>query len=556
MSLNIQHFSELTQSQIDQAYNLIVQMVQEHDPTVDVKRGVVKDLVLYLSSVLSAANQANIDKVRRSNSLKAISADATLVDSDLVDRVASNYRVIRTAGTKAKGPVVVTLSTAKVLVISAGSKFITSDGLTFTTDDTYTTRLNQSDVISATDRLLYNLGTGLYSFVVNVTSSDVGQQYRLPVNTSLVPPFVDPAIRSSYTAADFTGGTDVETDTALSQRLQAGISNKSLANRPSIDGLIRSSSNFDESFATSTVGYGDLEMQRYHSILPIAFGGRADVYVRTNSTVINIQIYKLATLVSVNSSGQGVWQLSFGRDDAPGFYEVTRITSPANLNNLSSIGYAITSDVRSYDISTGSTAGTLFLPDLASGVEASYTRYQTASIQFVDTDTPTTGLTIGTATKQYGIQLRQLPGLSSVQDVISDRQSRYPVGDCLVKAPVPCFVSTTVFVGKRTVDAQPDIAAIQVAAAKAVNTQGFPGRIPASIVVAAIQSSLTTGTVTSLTLQGRVRRPNGTTLNLNSTTVLDVGFDPTNLVTNRTVGFFLDPADVTVVVTNIDSPSS
>jgi hypothetical protein len=42
VSFNIQNLSDLSQSQVDQAYSLIVQMVQENDPTVDVKRGAIR----------------------------------------------------------------------------------------------------------------------------------------------------------------------------------------------------------------------------------------------------------------------------------------------------------------------------------------------------------------------------------------------------------------------------------------------------------------------------------------------------------------------------------
>lgn len=555
MPLNIQHFSDLTQSQIDQAYNVIVQMVQEKDPSIDAKRGVIKDLVLHLSSILTAANQANIDLVRRSNSLKAIQEGPELADPDLVDRVASNYRITRLEGAPAQGPVVVVLDEPKTVTVPQGAIFIAQNSLTFTTDAAYTCHTDAAAVVTPNDRLLFNLGNGTYSFVVNVTSDKTGRVYRLPVNTSLSPPFIDPAVQGAYTAADFTGGTDQESNQELLNRLKAGISSKSLSNRPSIEGLVRLAGRFDESFAVSTVGYGDREMQRYHSILPVAFGGRADVYVRTAATVRRVDAVKSARLVSTNA-GQGVWQFTFGRDEWPGFYEVVRITQVGSINNVSVVGYQVSSDVRGYDLAVGTTPGTNFLPDLANPVEAGYSRYQTVTVQFVDADTPLAGLVVGTSTRDYEIRLAQLPDIEVVQDVLSDRQSRYPVGDCLVKAPVPCFVSATVNVGKRTVDAQPDLTAVRNAAADVVNRLGFVGRIPTSLVVSAVQKALTAGAVTSLTLQGRVRRPDGVVQNISSTTVLDVGNDPLSLVSDRTVGFFLDPADVTVVVSNVDSPSA
>jgi hypothetical protein len=553
VSFNIQNLSDLSQSQVDQAYSLIVQMVQENDPTVDVKRGAIRDLVLYLSGILSAADQANIDRVRQSNSLEAINQNPALADPALVDLVASNYKITRFAGTVAKGAVVIVLNSQINLVVPKGSRFTTSTGLVFTTDDAYTARIDPSGVVATTDRLLFDLGNGTYSFIVNVTSTDIGSQYKLPIDTTLFPPFLDPAVQSAYTAADFIGGADPESNEALMTRLRSGISSKSLSNRPSIEALIRSVGNYDDSFAVSTVGYGDQEMQRYHSILPVAFGGRTDVYVRTSPTVQRITVTKTAQFIGTSSSGRGIWQLAFGRDEFPGFYEIIKITKPGNIPNQSVVGYSITSDVRGFDISVGTTPGTGFLPDLANAKETRYSRYQTATVQFVDTDKLLTGLVIGSSTASYDILLSQLPDIAAIQDVVSDRQNRFPIGDCLVKAAVPCFVTATIFISKRTIDAQPDTTAISNAAAHAINTLGFVQQVPISLITSAVQKVLTAGAVTSLTLQGKVRRPDGTILNINSTTVLDVGNDPLNLVSKYTVGFFLNPADVTVNVTNVDS---
>jgi hypothetical protein len=391
-------------------------------------------------------------------------------------------------------------------------------------------------------------------------SEAVGSVYKLPLNTALVPPQVDVSVVRAYAASDFSGGTNTETITELNRRLQSGIVYKSLANRGCIEGLIRSLelSMFDGTTAVSTVGFGDPEMIRYHSIFPVAFGGRADVYVRTQATPVDLQLTKTATYKGVNGSGQGVWQISLTRNDAPALYEVSRVTLPVNIDNLAVSSYAITSDIRNYDLSTGTTAGTLFLPDVTTATEAAYSRYQTTTIQFVDTVTSTGGLTINVSTKEYSLIVSYMPGIADIQDALSDRTTRYPVGDCLVKAPVPCFMSLTINIGKRASDAAPVTADVQQAAADAVNSLGFSGRMPSSVVIAAVQQVLTGSTaVTSVTMQGRIRKPSGSIVNLSSTSVLDAStLDAAGMVSSRTVGFFLNASDVTVVVTNIDTLSA
>lgn len=555
MSLNIQSFSELTQSQVDQAYNQVVQMVQEQDPTIDVKRGVIHDLVIYLSSILSASNQANIDKVRRSNSLMAVNADPTIADDDVIDRLASNYRITRDQGSQASGSVVIVLNALKVVKIPAGSVFTTSTGLEFTSDQTYISRTSSETVTASTDRLLVSLGSGNYSFTINVTASAIGSASKLSRNTALVPPQTDTSIVRSYTGSDFAGGRDVETNEELNDRLQSGIVYKSLANRGCIDGLIRSLelSVYDSNLTNSVIGYGDAEMIRYHSILPVAFGGRVDVYSRTQSYPATTQLTKTATYTGTNGSGQGVWQIVLGRDDVPAMYEVTRITLPGSIDNLATSSFQTTSDIRAYDLSTGSTASTTYFPDLTSATEAVYTRYQTATIKFVDSITSVSGLTIDVSTKDYSLIASYMPGITSIQDAVSDRSTRSPVSDCLIKAPMPCFLSLTLDISKTSSDTSPTTTTLQQAAADAVNSLGFAGKVALSIVVSAVQKVLTGSvTITSAVLQGRVRKPDGTITNLSSTTVLDVSsLAPTSMLSSKTIGLFLNPEDVTINITTV-----
>lgn len=555
MSINVQSFDNLTQDQVNQAYDLIVQMVQEHDNTVDVKRGAIRDLVLYLSGVLSAANQANIDLVRQSNSVLAINQNPLLSDTDLVDRVASNYRLTRSTGTTASGSVTIILSANKSIVVPAGSVFTTSSGLLFSADNTYTSRTSSIDVVTTTDRLLVSLGNGTYAFTINVLANAVGTAYNIARNTTLAYPLLDISIVRSYTGSDFVGGTDAETNQELITRLQSGLVYKSLANRGCIEGLIRSLdlSMYDNSFSVSVVGYGDQEQQRYHSILPVAFGGRVDVYARTQSIAQTQENYGTATYIGVDGSGHGKWQLSLNRDQAAGVYELTRITLPVNLSNNSVSSFSILSDVRGYDLTVGSTAGTSYLPDIAAVSEAVYSRYQTMVVTFVDTTTSTGGLTANVSQQSYGYISSSMPGISAIQDAVSDRSTRSVVSDCLIKAAVPCFVTATIVIDKKASATLPATSDLQQAAADAVNTIGFTGRLPVSAIISSVQGLLSTGmSVSSVTVQGRVRKPDGTSVIQSSSTVLDVSsLDVTGMTSLLTIGFLLSPSNVTISVNSI-----
>lgn len=552
MTLELQDLNSLPAALVNESYNQILQLIQEFNPTVDTKRGAIADLVLYLSSVLTAANQNLINLVQQSGSLASINTNPLLADETLVNNVASNYLTSRRLGTSSTGVVAIVLSDLHLLIVPQGSIFTSNTGLQFTADSDYIARTDSEDVLSSTDRLLVSLGNGTYIFTVNVVSVEIGSDKNLVQDTQLTAPPIDNTIVSCYAANSFVGGTNDETNTQLMARLASSISSKTLSNRPSIQGFIQALNlaNYDNSFAISTVGYGDAEQQRYHSILPVAFGGRVDTYVRPQAKLSNIQIFKTATYKGP-SGGNGLWQIAFNRDEAPGFYEVTRITLPADIADQSVTTFSISSDTRSYDLSTGSTSGLIYLPDVTKSIEAVYSRYQTAVIQFVDTITSTSGLVINTSTKSYGVVLNMVLGLADIQDAVSDPQSSYQISDCLIKATVPCYTAVTVNITKSASESSPDTSGIIATIIDTVNSNSFSRTLPVSLLTGAMKPFLSsTMNVTSVSLQGSVRRPNGTLLNLSSTSVLDIGNDTTNMITSKTTCFFIDENSVTVNVTN------
>ena len=554
MPINIQDLDQLTQEQVDNAYNVVVQIAQEKNPSIDLKRGAVKDLVLMLSSVMTAMNQVNMTRVMQSNSLLSINQDPTLADSDIVDAAVSNFNTTRNTGTAASGYITIVLNTPKVLVIPKGSQFITNTGLTFKADNTYISRTTQGDVAAATDKLIIQLDSTHYIFTIGAVANAMGSSYNVAQNTLFIPPILDPSVTSSYATSNFTGGTDEETNTQLMARLQSSVASKTMSNRPGITGLLRSVDlpNYDNTFAVSVIGYGDQEQQRYHSILPVAFGGRVDVYVRPQATVQTTEIIKTATYLGPDASNNTTWRLTFARDDAPAMYEVSRITLPTSISNLAVSSFTITSDARTYDLSLGTTAGTTFFPDITIAKEAVYSRYQVATITFTDTITPTTGLTIGTSTAKYGVHYLSVGGIAALQDVVSDVNNRLPIADCLVKAPVPCYLTVALTLNVPSTAPSPVISSIQQTVATTVSSLGFTGQVPASVILNAVHQLVGTAvSVASITMQGRIRRPDGTVLVITNNTLLDAGNDPTNLVTSKTVGLFLNPSDVSVTINNV-----
>ena len=103
MAIEIASLSELDTAKVEQMVAKLSQYMQERHPEVELTRGVFHDLVLYFNGMLNAAIQENIDRVRQSQSLYAITQNPALAETAIVDQVLSNYNLTRDNGTPAVG---------------------------------------------------------------------------------------------------------------------------------------------------------------------------------------------------------------------------------------------------------------------------------------------------------------------------------------------------------------------------------------------------------------------------------------------------------------------
>lgn len=550
-TFNITDLSSLDTASVLRNLSTLTQLLHQQLPDADVRRGTMHDIVLFWSAVLDTAFQANVGTIQQSNSLLSLTENPELANTDVVDRLLSNYNLTRLPGAQASGTVQIVLNQAAVVTIPKGMAFA-ANGLTFVTPAAFTSRVAASSVLSPTDRLVTAAGAS-YVFTITVQATTIGAGGNLSRGTRLAPAVSpSPYFTQAYALADFAGGADAETNGELLTRLSSGLGAKAWSNRMTADALIRSQAAFQHVLGESIIGYGDPEMLRdQHSVWPGSFGGRVDVYVRTQPLVADTALAKTAMLVGLDSAGRGVWQFSLARNEVPAFFEVAKVTQ-AGLLNLALTGYSVTSDLRGYDL-TGLTGP---LPDVANAAEANFTRFSTAAIQFVDTDTATTGLTVGQTTRQYDVSVLSMPLVDQIQDYLRGRGVTAPGGDVLVKAPMPVFVSVSFTVQLRPGMAAPDTAAVQQAVADAVNGLGFGNKLSSVTVSSAVSPLVEVGAViTNLQLAGKLRYADNTVVLLSSGSLLVPPDDATQpMTTQRTLGYFLKPADVHVSVTTVDGP--
>lgn len=541
MAITVPDFNALDPSLVEQNLNEIVQRIQEDNPSLDLRRGVLHDLVSYYHAILGTALQDLVNQYLRGRSLLDIENDPELADESLVDGVLSNFRLTRLPGSAASGEVTVVMDSNATVTFAVGARF-QANGLIFLTDQVYQAKAESSQVTAPGDRLFRQLDDGNFAFTITVVAEQAGAEYQLPRNTLVIPQNSPVGYVTSFASNDFVEGRNPETNSELIERLQAGVAARAMSNRGNMLALLRETEEFSRILRVSIIGHGDAELTRSrHSLFPISLPGRMDWYVRSEELYLRETLTKTAVLIEKTTENGGVWQFSLGKDDAPGFYEIETIKLPTAENVEGS--FEITDDFRGLDLT-----GVDFVPDLVTADEGAFSPFQTATIRFVDDVTNTIDLALG-AQQDYQVATRRVQLLKDLQDFAGGREVRPYGGDIVVKAATPAFLQVSMTIVKRSQDETPDTDAIAQAIAQMVNNIGFTGRLHASQVHDVVHGFLGVEmAIQDTDLFARLRYSNGQIRYLRSREVLVVPDDPDKMVTSRTVQWFLQPEDVAIAV--------
>jgi hypothetical protein len=546
MAITLPDFLTLDSAAVEQAHLYIAQKIGEYAPSIETKRGVLHDILFHLEAILQTGQDVYADNLRKSGSLLAISEDPALATDRNLDELASNFRAARFPGTKAAGTAVIVLSQAVTTSISTGFTF-NAAGKNFTPRGDFVGRVASNQVVTEFDRIIKPVGDGTYYFTIELEADDVGADGNIKRNTKLAPAATIPYFVTAYAESSFTSGSDYDSNASFLKRLQEGIAGKNPSNRVTLSAMLKNQELFKAFLDVSTIGFGDAEQIRYHSLFPVAAGNRLDVYVRPQGIPDSKRLVKEAVLVG-RQDGGGLWQASITRDDAPGFYDIEKVIKASVADPESQTGHLVVQDNRGYDLSDD---GTNFLPDITTYEEAAYSKYQTAVVRFVDLST-SPDLPEGT-TEDYALYVRAMPLIKSAQGFLGGRDVRPTAGDVLVKAAIPCDLKLSFVIYKKVSEADISVAAIQQAVATRVNSLGFSSSLSASFLHSVIHSFLREGqTVSAIELFGAIRRPNGTKKYIRAFDSLEIPSEPSKMVSSRTTAFILDPENVAISVQNVD----
>jgi hypothetical protein len=531
MPIEVQSWDEVSQADYDAARALLTQIVSERHPEIYTRRGTISDLVLTLHGVLGGAGRLERTRLLLANSLQAIAANPGLADSDLVDALLANYRVTRDSGNFAVGSVTLVLTRPVPTVVPSGFAF-TSGLREFVTTGSFAARLSAGDILSPTDRVLTEQADGTFTFSVDVKANSLGLSGMLRQGDAVALSRPIPNVSRAFAGRDFVDGRDAESNADLYARLQLGVAARTWSNAVNLAALVREQTNFADAIV-SIVGAGDPEMLRdKHSLFPIAYGNRIDVWVKTPRQPVALTITKTATYVSTGANGP-IWSIALDRDDLPAAYHVRDVL---RTGRSAAAAVAPTSFTRLYAARTAD-------PDLTTALEAGFSRFQSGTLLFEDAAAPDDVLVANETTAEYTVTSLALEHVADLQSLLTASAIKPPAGDIVVRAAVPCLLSVELDFASIPEDLpRADIAA---ALSDHVNKSGFNSAIYASRLVTIAAAFLADDVnLNRVRLSGIILGPDGSRKLYRSHESLTAPNDPGHMITPATVAFYLDPIDV------------
>jgi hypothetical protein len=468
-----------TQEQYDDAKAYIREFLQEKYPNLSLDpTSVLHDLLIEPGAELAALNEANMDAIIRSGSLLEINKDPEGADPVLVDRVLSNWGVVRQDGAKASGQLTLVFSSSSTVVVAAGAEFLAA-GLQFLTERSFISTL--SEAVGENESKMVARSDGTYACVIDVIAGEEGTSYNIPKNTTAAWEGAPAGFITAFATVDFSGGVGSETNSELIAKQQDGIAVKTMGGRNNIRSMLRD--RFPEIVDMEIIGMRDKEMNRdSNNVFGFKIGGKVDIYVRTSEMPLTTRHTLPGLLVNAD---EGLFVINIAREVCRGCYAVDGVFPLDGDTSLTGLEL--------YNVSYGldTTSDGEFTPEIEEATAGYFSKYQTMSVTVRHPDADTTGMTEMESTLDFQVDLLGLPSIVELQDTVSDREIRHPAGDYLIRAAFPVLVAVNLEVTREASDGEVDVEALVSAVVARINAlpMGY-GKLPASIVIDAAQTTL------------------------------------------------------------------
>lgn len=192
--------------------------LKEFNPDIATGEGTaIRDLFIKPFSVIF---QPVVDEILRVRQNLSLQAGESLAEEDL-DKLAANFFVTRRQGSKSTGVARLYFSQPVDELVPEGTAFIASNGVRF---------VSTADVTITSSGLQLNTFGDLFYQDVNVEAEEPGIDGNIPANLLSDIQANNTSITDLTNLADFSGGTEVETNAELMTRLSIAITFRNLIN--------------------------------------------------------------------------------------------------------------------------------------------------------------------------------------------------------------------------------------------------------------------------------------------------------------------------------------
>jgi hypothetical protein len=439
--------SNITQADIDQATTENRAILQERFPDLDISvGGVIDSTIVDGNVIITARNDADVDRSYQVTQLKAISEGTVTISDDDLDLLMANYYLTRIEDQLATGTVV----------------FVVRDNRNYTFQTGY--RLRASDIsyqLNGTYNV-YPVGTTGVDFSVStnveieqVFDAETGYGYRFELPIESLDPTPDALLVSGdrltvdqgfdglgYVEANtnFIGGTEEETNQEFATRGLEGMLAYTLGGEDHIQKIVSTTIPNSKS---STVGTNDPIMTRdRNNVFNISMGGKTDVYIKLGA--IARTSYKTDAVVS--NLGTRQITITLSREQSAGVYRTNLtplfITTPPTIvaGDLTIVSVTHTSWVDPDG----------FNPEMPDEYDIAFSARQEIVIVATDTREDSVGYVVPmtalgeTIQNSYQVEVDYQPNILDHDAVLTSDAVRPPGTDVLVKAAVPCVTTVGV----------------------------------------------------------------------------------------------------------------
>lgn len=484
MSDGITTLENIDQEAFDAAEAVILQLLRENAPELDLRRGTaLRDLLVRPAAQFHALNDTRIEALRASQSLEVMQNNPESINETIADSILSNLAYERQTGSKSSGSTKFSVSESKEYFIGSGYQVRDSNERVYQTTQDWTVRVGTvNNAATEVPLIVVSEENDEYFFVLPMEALEDGTQYDVQEGQafSAVSQSIAGVVSiEAYTS--FTGGTNEESVTEAIANLENALSHRAFESQTSINAKLRE--NFSDIYAVSAVGYANAaQLRDKHNIMGVAAGNKVDIYVRSYRAPNAELLSKTGTKVS-----DGVYTFDITPEDAAGFFRIRAITPIGTttdgvilpqLPGIGSLEYTLQREATGlnetyHDFGTDNTA-----------VETAFSIWQNGVVTVVNVPAFLEGSTpVYPEEVTFRVELYTPPSLTEMQNYVDNPLVRNQEADQVVRGAVPCFVTVEATIFRRQ-SASVDLDAMTNDIADLINGKDFNDTLPVSQVTA------------------------------------------------------------------------